>query len=425
MASPNSVKFTQAFIDKLKPPASGKLDRWDATLPGFGVRHSQTGRKSWLVLHAGAVKTIGNTYTMPKLDDAREAAREVMRTGIDPVKAKREQEAAAQAEAEAKQQTFAWMVERYIREYAERNQRPGTLRDTKRLLGRVVPVLGDKLAKEVNKADIIKVLDHIASNRRRSLKGHDGPPLAEARAVQVCLRTLFKWAGSEDIVDADPLFTIRRNRHGKPTKRSRVLLDPEIRAFWSGTGQLGYPFGTIDRLLLTTGARLNEIAGLRWTELGDPDEQVRALPDVRAKGGEPTVNPLSDLTLAILDTVPCIKGQDLLFTTNGTTPVSGFGYAKEALDRLMEAELARSGLTLKPWRTHDLRRTARTLLSRAEVPADIAERVLDHAIGGTRAIYDRWDFVAQKREAVAKLATMIEHILSGGSVVPLQVSAAE
>jgi integrase len=427
-AMANSFKLTQAAVERLKPSPSGDVEYWDKILPGFGVRTSFTGRKSWLATYRVAgkfkMKVLGTTALIPKVEDARNEARAMMqqaKKGIDPVMAKREQKAAEEAATQAQTETFSWLVERFIREYAEVKQRPPNLRDTKRLLNRILPELGSKLARVINKADIVAVLDDIAATRRRPLKGHDGAPKAEARAVQVCLRTLFRWAAFEDLVEVNPMLAIRPDRYGKPVARSRVLSDAEIRAFWRGCDRLGWPFGTIGQLLLLTGARENEIAGMRWTELDLVEERVRTLPDVRAKGGQVTVNPLSDMALAIINKVPYIE--DLLFSTNGVTPCSGFGYVKVELDAMMRAELAESGLTLQPWVWHDLRRSARTLMSRAGVRPGIAERVLDHAVGGVQEVYDRWDFIAEKRSAVAALAAMIERIL-GDNVVVVELQRA-
>jgi integrase len=422
-----SLKLTQRVVEGIKPPPSGDIETWDKTLPGFGVRTSFTGRKSWLVTYRVAgkfkMKVLDTTALIPKIEDARDKAREIMRTaktGVDPVALKREQKAAEEAAAQAATETFAWLVERFLREYAEVKQRPGTLYDTKRLLNRVLPVLGDKLARAITKADIVAMLDAIAATRRRPLKGHDGPPRAQARAVETCLRTLFKWAVLEDALDINPMDKIARARHGKPVARDHVLSDPEIRACWHGCEKLGWPFGTIGQLLLTTAARENEIAELPWAELDKLTERVWTLEAERAKDKQVHIKPLSTMAAGILDGVPRIHGVDFVFSTTGTTPVSGFGYVKEKLDRLMQAELAESGLTLQPWVWHDLRRTARTLLSRAGVQADIAERVLDHAKGGVRGIYDRWAYIAEKREAVEQLASMIERIVNGGKVVALR-----
>ena len=77
-----------------------------------------------------------------------------------------------------------------------------------------------------------------------------------------------------------------------------------------------------------------------------------------------------------------------IFTTNGKQAMGGFDRHKQRIDEA-------SGVT--GWVIHDLRRTARSLMSRAGVNADIAERCLGHVIGGVRGVYDRHEYVEEKR----------------------------
>jgi integrase len=97
-------------------------------------------------------------------------------------------------------------------------------------------------------------------------------------------------------------------------------------------------------------------------------------------------------------------GPFVFSTDNGATPLSGFSKLKAAFDK------ATPGLA--PWTLHDLRRTARSLMSRAGVPSDHAERVLGHVIGGIRATYDRHDFAAEKAAALRQLADLVTSIVA-------------
>jgi integrase len=106
--------------------------------------------------------------------------------------------------------------------------------------------------------------------------------------------------------------------------------------------------------------------------------------------------------MAVLAKVPQIGNSDFVFTTDGKTSISGFSKFKRAFD------LA-SGVS--GWTLHDLRRTARSLMSRAGVPSDHAERALGHAIGGIRSTYDRHEFYREKKHAFAALADQIDRIL--------------
>jgi integrase len=136
---------------------------------------------------------------------------------------------------------------------------------------------------------------------------------------------------------------------------------------------------------------------MRWSEI---DGDLWTMPKERYKTGRANAVPLTPTMQTILEAIP--RTADFVFTTTGRTPISGFSNAKEALDR-------RSGVT--GWRFHDLRRTARSLMSRVGVPSDIAERVLGHAISGVAGVYGRHNYLEEKREALLALEAEIRRIV--------------
>jgi integrase len=121
---------------------------------------------------------------------------------------------------------------------------------------------------------------------------------------------------------------------------------------------------------------------------------------------------LSKAALAIIAAQPRIAGSPYVFTSSGKRPI-GFGRCKRDFSERCP---------VKDWRLHDLRRTARTLLSRAGVDVDVAERCLGHALPGIRATYDHHRFENEMRLAFEKLAAQIEYIVSppAGEVVSLR-----
>jgi integrase len=108
------------------------------------------------------------------------------------------------------------------------------------------------------------------------------------------------------------------------------------------------------------------------------------------------------------------REDDFVFTaTKGVRPFNGFSKAKAKLDdRIAEARQREGSEPMPPWVLRDLRRTARSLMSRAGVSSDIAERVLGHVIPGVRGVYDRHAYEAEKRDALERLAGVIERILN-------------
>jgi integrase len=370
--------------------------------------------------------------TVPKVEAARDLARASMvkaRSGVHPIEQKRAKAAADKVEAEAEKKTFAWLIEHtevgkngteikkgFLEQYAKGNQRPGTLYTTQQLLNRVMPYLGNKLVTDIKKADITEILDDVAAKRRLKRKGLKGGPNTMARSIQTCLSTVFRWAFREDLIEINPMLKIASARHGKPSARDRILEDKEIRAFWSACDELGWPFGPIGKLLLLTGQRAGQVGGLQWPELGELQERVWTLPSERTKNHLVHLVPLPDPVIEIIEALPRLDG-DLVFSLNGKIAVTGFAYAKEKLDSIMKAELG----VLRPWVWHDLRRTAKTLMSRSGVRPDISERVLGHVIAGVEGVYDRYSYLKEKRGALEKLAAMVDRIVNPvANVVPIR-----
>ena len=146
------------------------------------------------------------------------------------------------------------------------------------------------------------------------------------------------------------------------------------------------------RLLLLTGARRSDIGALRWSEI---ERNLITLAGERTKNGEPHSIPLSGPAIAIIAEMPRIARSDLVFTTNGTTSVSGWSKMKRTLDGTMKSK--------KPWRLHDLRRTVATGLQKLGVNLQTIEAVLGHTSGsrsGVVGVYQRHSFDGEKRAAL-------------------------
>jgi integrase len=248
--------------------------------------------------------------------------------------------------------------------------------------------LGDRLIADVKRSDLVRLLDNIESGR--------GPAAADRVAGN--WRTLATWHSSR-VDDYRPLL-LRGAKRNKRDARTRVLSDGEIRHIWTASLDKG-PFGACIRFLLLTATRREEAVYLRRSELVDP--QTWIIPAARYKTKRDTLIPLSRAARAVINELPRIGDGDFVFTNNGRQAIGSISRAKRELDEA-------SGVG--GWVIHDLRRTARTLLSRAGIDADIAERCLGHALSGVRAVYDRHAFEPEKRRAFEALAAQIERILN-------------
>jgi integrase len=361
---------------KAAPPGKRVL-LWDALVPGLAVRVSDTGRRSFVLVKrfpgsANPVPRSIGTYGAISLEDARDKAREwhkLISQGIDPARQRAE--------------TFHAIAEEFL---AREGPRLRTADQRKATLDRLIlPTLGLRPIGEIKRSEIIRLLDRIEDER--------GPRMADG-ALEV-IRRIMSWHASRSDEFRSPI--VRGMSRTRPSERARerVLSDDELRAVWTAaTG----PFGSMVRFILLTAARRNEASELRWVELVEGDW---ILPASRNKAKQDLVRPLSKAALAVLG--PSNGGSYVFSANSGATPISGFSKFKAALDEA-------SGTS--GWTLHDCRRTARSLMSRGGVNADVAERCLGHVISGVRGTYDRHEYYEEKRRAFDALAAQIDRIIN-------------
>jgi len=231
-------------------------------------------------------------------------------------------------------------------------------------------------------------------------------PVAATRTLGYLRSALNTWAQR----DEDFVVPIVRGMARSSTAaraRTRILSDDEIRALWPAFGAAGN-FGAACKFSLLTAARRSEAAGMPWAEL---EGDTWIIPPGRYKTKREHVLPLSPAALAIVEAQP--RTGKLVFPGEGGRHLTRGSSNKTTLDKRLP-EIA-------SWTIHDLRRTARSLMSRAGVSSDHAERVLGHVIPGVAGTYDRHSYLDQKRDALQRLAAMIERILSpADNVIPLR-----
>ena len=252
---------------------------------------------------------------------------------------------------------------------------------------------------------------------------------ARGRALFAALSSMFSWLKRQRRVESNPCAGV--HSPAGPKARDRVLTADEIRWFWVASESVDAPsapgaprlFGPLLKLLLLTGQRRNEVAGMRRNELHD--DGTWHLPGSRTKNGRGHIVPLSPLVRELIASVKAKPGSPLIFTTTGTTPVSGWSRMKDRLDVAMLAAAREEGRTVsQPWRLHDLRRSAVTGMVELRVPPHVVELVVNH-ISGTRAgvagTYNRSELMEERKEALERWATHVARIVAPrpGNVVSL------
>lgn len=245
----------------------------------------------------------------------------------------------------------------------------------------------------------------------RRNKGHSD---ARGRSMADCLGTMFGWLLEHRRITSNPC--IGTHRPAAPAARDRVLRvkvdsgnGDELRWVWTAADRAGEPFGPLVKLLLITGARREEIAQATYDELAD-DFMVLRLPGSRTKNGRAHDIPLPPLARDILKGLKR-RGSRFVFTTTGSSPISGFSKYKDRLDGLVAAEAKKE---IPHWTLHDLRRTAATGMAGIGIMPHIIEAVLNHVSGAKASvagIYNREAYEPEKKAALEKWAAHIEIIV--------------
>ena len=431
--------FTDRFLKSIKPTAAGKRAiLFDAQIPGFGIRVTERCHdedKGSFVLVARfpgsdnpVPRRIGD-YPVMSLAKAREIAREWredVRRGVDP---KEKAAEAAREQQRRRANTFGSAFANFTEDHLK-TLRTGAAVEAA-VKNHVFPSLEGRPMRDIRRSEILALISKLKK----------GSPIG-ANRVLAYLKKFFAWALENELVDDSPAASIRRPTSEKERERERVLADWEIRAFWRASAEMG-AFGRAFRLMLATGQRRSEVGAATWGEI-DENNALWTLGKGRTKAKRLHDVPLSDLALSVID--ECAKVGDFVFasgrtgvahdgTGRKTVALSGWGKAKERLDKLMlkhAKALALADGTKEPeeieeWRLHDLRRTCGTHMGRLGVDRLVISKVLNHAEGGVTKRYDRHRYDAEKRTALDRWAMRLREIVygkTGGNVVLLAVTRA-
>jgi integrase len=373
---------------------------------GFGVRVTAGGARAFVLNYRLRGRehrfTIGGWPDWSVLKAVREARdlRQRVDRGEDPLEDRTPSPAT---------KTISNVLDDFLARYVRNQERPLRSGDhIESAFERLVkPRIGKLAVYEVRRSHIAEMLDWIEDQA--------GPVMADR--TRAYLRKALSWyAERDDQFNLTAAFVrVEPRANSKDRARTRVLSDDEIRILWPVLDAAG-TFGALAKTLLLTAQRRDEVANMSRAEIGK--DGIWIIPAERYKTKKPNFVPLSEVALALIHTQPKVDGCDYVFPSRAGTPFSGFGKSKAALDKaVLKAmrERAAKGAKVAPlpnWTLHDLRRTAKTLMVRAGVRPDVSERVLGHVIRGVESTYDRYSYADEKRDALEKLAAMIERILN-------------
>ena len=396
--------LTDISIRNLKPTAV-RREIPDVGARGLYVVVQPSGVKSFAVRYRYGGKPRKLTLTGGiSLAAARKAAGDALfevDRGRDPSAAKRQ---AKQAQRVAVENTFRAIAEEYLKREGSRLRSADWRR---RVLHRLVyKTLGEHPIGEIRRSEIVRLLDKIDAGELKDDDGDKikGGPVMADRTLAV-IRKIMNWHATRSDDFRSPIVRGMARVKAKERARERTLTDDELQAVWKAAAATEGPFGAYVQFVLLTASRRNEVADMERSELSEADW---TLPASRNKTKVDLVRPLSEAALEVLARAPRLADCRFVFSTDGKNPISGFSRFKKRFDKVC-------GVT--GWTLHDLRRTARSLMSRAGVNSDHAERCLGHVITGVRGTYDRHEYHAEKQQAFEALAAQIERILNPQSNV--------
>jgi integrase len=393
------MRLTKSNVNALEvPPGKSELLVFDDQLAGFGIRLRAGGKKTWIAQYRLGSKqrriSLGSIGTVDA-EEARKQAKSILakvQLGSDPQTDKFTARAAAN-------KTLGHVINFYLASHAEPSLKPRTFAEVKRsLLTHWKPL---------HEAQIAGLERSAVAGQLNTIARASGP--VAANRSRAYLAAMFNWAIAQGFVEKSPVTGTAKP--AKELSRERVMSDDELGMIWLSLPSNDY--GTIVKLLILTGQRREEVAGMRWDEL-DLGRGLWSIRADRTKNGRTHDVPLSPEALSLLPVPPLVGEREFVFGKR-VGPFSGWSKAKAQLDDRLSAAITRRGgpSALAPWRIHDLRRTAATRMADLGVQPHIIEAVLNHMSGhkaGVAGIYNRAAYTEEKRAALTLWAEHIQHV---------------
>jgi integrase len=426
--------LTSAAVTRLRPIKAGCREIPDGQSVGLYLLIFPSGKKSWALRYRRpgnrrpAKLTLGTVHDAAEIDAKPVIGGHLSLAGARRLVAELKHDIAigrdpGQAYLDDKRKTvapdsFGTAARDFVEQHAMKRTR--RWQETARLLGLLPdgePIprgladrWRDRPVGDIDDDSVFRLVEEVRTKGVPGL-GSKGPSESRARSFHSVLSVMFGWLKDKRRIKVNPVALLSRPR--APEACDRVLADAEIAAFWKECDRIAL-HGKALRLLLLTGCRLREVTGMRRSELNGADWNI---PGSRTKNGKPYVVPLPPLALAVVASTNTTG--DIVFTTNGRTPVGGWSTMKKRLHAAMK---------IPAWRLHDLRRTCATGMAGIGIAPHVVEACLNHVSGakaGVAGTYNRHAYGPEKKAALERWASHLNQLIEGRkkeNVVPLKTA---
>jgi integrase len=409
------ASFNDRGVKSLPSPGNGQIDYFDPDQkpPGFAVRVSHGGTRTWIFLyrHNGTkcrlkLGKVGDLGLRAARDEAWDAHEQV-RKGKDPRMGRKQ--------ARVRVDTVKDLAAAYIAGYAK--PRKSSWKKDEQILNReVIPFIGRVRAIDVTRADIRdEVLKRIVDR---------GAPVRANHTLEI-VRKMYNWAIQEMDFALNPAALLEKPGGTRPS-RTRYLLPAELPRFWAALdpqhlGKRGLDdAGSIAfKLLLLTAQREMELLRARWSDI-DLENGLWTIPTHVAKNRRETIVPLTPYALSLFQRLKVLTNEDHDFVFPSRILAERDGVDTHMRRVFYEKRIIkiRASAKLVDFTIHDLRRTATTYwgkirIGENQLSRELKKRLLNHTLADVTAVYDRFEYLDEKREALSKWENLLFEMIGG------------
>ena len=370
---------------------------------GLTFTLSAAGTASWVLRYRYGgkqrEKTIGK-FPDISLKKARELA------AVDRVRIQQGMDVGREKQIEKHEQIKAMTVKSLVADYEEKVL-PGLAASTgvsrrQKIRMYIFPAIGHLTARDVSGADLVDLLERVNAKHPKQVK-----------EVLSVVKTIFDHAQSKKIIDINPAVGISHKAISGVAGRAgstRIMLnDDEIKALLTALGKANRTVEFVTRILLSTAVRIQALMLAEWTHVDFEKKTWLIPPGDGRKSIREFVVPLTEQVIGYFQELKKIAGRsDYVVPVIKKRKEGDYPMQPGSVNHALARVCADLGDKIRAFSPHDLRSTARSHLGALGVPVAIAERCLNHTLGGLIAVYDQHDYLVERRKALEQWSTKLD-----------------